>query len=95
MSPEAALPLLVVALYLKDCLLLLRPDEALMVAGVFGPRWRAAFGPRAPAWRYFGTPRSAFAADFISGANRTRTGNTLKIFDISPGTNEVHTYTKQ
>lgn len=46
LSPEAALALLIVALYLKDCLLLLRADEALMVAGVFGPRWRAAFGPR-------------------------------------------------
>ncbi|MBX3606232.1 MAG: hypothetical protein KF788_13210 [Piscinibacter sp.] len=46
MSTEAALALLVVALYLKDCLLLLRSDEALMVTGVLGRRWHAAFGRR-------------------------------------------------
>ena len=55
MSPEAGLALLIVALYLLDSLLLLRPDEAVLVRrGLAGGRtgdsdsdagrWRAAFG---------------------------------------------------
>jgi hypothetical protein len=47
MSPEAALVLLIAALYLKDQLLLLRADEALLIPSVFGRRrWRAGFGAR-------------------------------------------------
>jgi hypothetical protein len=42
-STEAALALLIVALYLKDCLLLLRPNEAVLVKGRV---WRAGFGLR-------------------------------------------------
>jgi hypothetical protein len=45
-SPEVVLALVIVAFYLKDCLLLLRRDEAVMVAGRSGSRWRAAFGLR-------------------------------------------------
>jgi hypothetical protein len=37
----------------------------------------APYGPRAPAWRYVARPRESFFADFISGAQRTRNGNTL------------------
>ena len=47
MSPEAALVLLIVALYLKDNLLLLSPDEAVMVPSAVGrARWCAGFGAR-------------------------------------------------
>jgi hypothetical protein len=35
------------------------------------------FGPGAPWWTYTATPRSALAADFISGAQRLANGNTL------------------
>lgn len=42
-STEAALALLIVALYLKDCLLLLRPDEAVLVRA---RHWQAGFGLR-------------------------------------------------
>jgi hypothetical protein len=41
----------VLALYLKDCALLLQRDEALLVQG-WGGRWRAAFGLRG--WRLAG-----------------------------------------
>ena len=44
LSTEALLALLIVALYLKDSLLLLRPDEAVLVRGLGG--WRAGFGAR-------------------------------------------------
>ncbi len=40
-STEAALALLIAALYLKDCLLLLRPNEAVLVKA---RTWRAGFG---------------------------------------------------
>ena len=43
MSPEAGLALLIVALYLLDSLLLLRPDEAVLVCS---QRWHAGFGTR-------------------------------------------------
>ncbi len=42
-STEAALALLIAALYLKDCLLMLRPNEAVLACG---SRWRAGFGLR-------------------------------------------------
>jgi hypothetical protein len=44
-STEALLALAIVAFYLKDSLLLLGPDEAVLVRG-FGGRWRAGFGAR-------------------------------------------------
>lgn len=41
--PEQWLVALLLAFYLKDCLLLLRPDEAVLRRGLRG-RWRAGFG---------------------------------------------------
>jgi hypothetical protein len=51
MNPEALLALMIVALYLKDSLLLLRADEAVLVHGLGwlasgSGRWRAGFGAR-------------------------------------------------
>ncbi|MBI5719662.1 MAG: hypothetical protein HZC37_18490 [Burkholderiales bacterium] len=45
MNTEALLALLIAAFYLKDSLLLLRADEAVLVRGL-GGRWRAGFGAR-------------------------------------------------
>jgi hypothetical protein len=42
-SAEAALALVIVALYLKDCLLLLQPNEAVLVRA---RHWQAGFGQR-------------------------------------------------
>lgn len=45
MNTEALLALMIVAFYLKDSLLLLRADEAVLVRRL-GGRWRAGFGAR-------------------------------------------------
>lgn len=45
MNPETLLALVIVAFYLKDSLLLLHADEAVLVHGL-GGRWRAGFGAR-------------------------------------------------
>ncbi|CAM2010629.1 aryl-sulfate sulfotransferase [Acanthopleuribacter pedis] len=55
-----------------------------------------AFGPRAPVWSYTGSPREAFYASFISGAQRLSNGNTLitdgpagVFFEVDAEGNEV------
>lgn len=50
-SAETLLMLLIVALFIQDSLLLLRPDEGVLVRGVRS-RWRAGFGTRS--WRLAG-----------------------------------------
>jgi hypothetical protein len=50
-STEVLLVLLIFALYLKDCVLMLCTNEAVLVRGV-GGRWRAGFGARS--WRWGG-----------------------------------------
>jgi hypothetical protein len=49
----------------------------LLASGRYALAAGAAYGPRAPAWRYLAKPRESFFAEFISGAQRTRAGNTL------------------
>ena len=63
----------------------------LLASGLYALADREPFAPRAPVWRYLAAPREAFFAEFISGAQRTQTGNTLicagprgQIFEVTP-----------
>ena len=49
----------------------------LLASGLYALARGAPYGPRAPVWRYVARPRASFFAEFISGAQRTRRGNTL------------------
>ncbi len=51
LGPEGLLVLLIVALFLKDCVLMLHTDEAVLVRAM-GGRWRPGFGARS--WRLSG-----------------------------------------
>ncbi len=50
-APEALLAMLIIAFFLKDSLLMLRQNEAVLVRGFRG-RWRAGFGEKH--WRWAG-----------------------------------------
>ena len=49
----------------------------LLASGLYALADGEPYGPRAQSWRYVAQPRDALFADFISGAQRTRNGNTL------------------
>ncbi len=71
----------------------------LLASGLYALANGEPFSPRAPAWRYAAEPHEAFFAPFISGAQRTRNGNTLicagpqgRLFEVTPAGEIVWEY---
>ncbi|MFI5318593.1 MAG: aryl-sulfate sulfotransferase [Myxococcota bacterium] len=63
----------------------------LLASGLYALADGKPYAPRAAAWRYVGEPRASFYAEFISGAQRTKNGNTLicsgpqgRLFEVTP-----------
>jgi hypothetical protein len=63
----------------------------LLATGLYALDDGEPYAPREPAWRYVAEPRESFFAPFISGAQRTRSGNTLicagpqgRLFEVTP-----------